>query len=84
MQGELKVLPKLRLAVEQILAKADGRKGLVTFPSLLSNTGYITDLQDIVIVTRDRGYLRIDKSDLKTMLQELEWIGDDVERRERD
>ena len=84
MQGELKVLPKLRVAVDQILVRADAKRDLVTFPSSLSGTGYITDLQDILIVTRRRGYLRIKKSDLEAMLQELEWIGEEVERRGRD
>ena len=84
MQNELKVLPKLRLAVNQILKRADIKRDLITFPSLISETGYITDLQDIMIVTQNRGYLRIKKGDLETMLQELEWIREDVERRERD
>ena len=84
MQNELKVLPKIRLAVNQILKRADIKRDLITFPSLISETGYITDLQDIMIVTQNRGYLRIKKGDLETMLQELEWIREDVERRERD
>lgn len=81
---ESKEVPKIKLAIEQILRRAEGKKDLITYPSVIKKTGYITDLQDVMIITRDRGYLRVDAKDLKMLVQELEWINEDVERRGRD
>lgn len=84
MSTGLKELPKFKLAIEHILRKAEGRRNLITYPSLIKKTGYITNLEDVLIISRDGGYLRLNANDLKCLMQELEWIYEDIERRRRD
>ena len=84
MDTGLRIIPRLRLATEQILIRAESRTDLITYPSLIKSTGYITDMEDVLVITRNSGYLRIKAGDLKDMLPELEYICEDIERRSRD
>lgn len=84
MSTGLKELPKFKLAIEHILRKSEGRRNLITYPSLIPKTGYITNMEDLLIITRDGGYLRIPITELNNLLGEIEWIYEDVERRKRD
>lgn len=84
MDAGLRQLPRLKLATEQILRKAESRSDLVTYPSAMSGIGYITDMQEIVIISRRGGYLRLSIGVLREVIKELDYICEDAERRSRD
>lgn len=77
-------IPRLNLNLELIMRKADANRDLVSFPSIKTGWGYVTDGADALIVTTKSGYLRIHEQDLDTLIQELEWIKEEMERRSRD
>lgn len=80
----LRQLPTLNLATEQILRKAESRNDLVTYPSIMSGIGYVTDLQEITVVSHRGGYLRLPVGVLREVIKEMDYICEDVERRRRD
>lgn len=80
----LRIIPRFSLQIEQMLRRAESRGDLVTYPSLIKGAGYVTDLEDILIITKRGGYLRLPASTLKDLLQEIEYINEDIERRKRD
>ena len=84
MDTGLRKLPDFKLATEQILRKAESRNDLVTYPSALSDIGYITDLHEVTIISRRGGYLRLPIGYFAELLPELEYILEDAERRSRD
>lgn len=81
---KLSKLPKLWIDNEIVMRYVDGCRDLVGFPSVLSGIDYATDGQDVLILSVRGGYLRINAQALKTLLKELEWIDEEVERRSRD
>lgn len=74
----------MSLNLEEIMKKADANKDLVSFPSSHKGWGFVTDGIDALIVTRSSGYLRIREEDLDTLIYELAWIKEEMERRGRD
>lgn len=84
MDTGLRQLPPLKLATEQILRLAESRSDLVTYPSIMSDIGYITDLQEITIISRKGGYLRLPIGVFQEVMKELDYICEDAERRSRD
>ena len=76
-------LPRLCIDTEILLRKAEGMKDLVTYDSDIKSAGYITDGTDIVIATRRGGYLRLSERDIDSMILELAYIREDMERRKR-
>lgn len=84
MDTGLRKLPSFKLATEQILRLAESRHDLITYPSTLSDIGYITDLHEVTIISRKGGYLRLPIGVFNEVLPELEYILEDAERRSRD
>lgn len=80
----MKIIPTIHLDLEELMRYVDNNKDLVGFPSMLKGVAYATDGIDALILTRRKGYLRIDASELKTLIEELQWIDEDIERRSRD
>lgn len=80
----MKIIPTIHLDLEELMRYVDNNKDLVGFPSMLKGVAYATDGMDALILTRRKGYLRIDASELKTLIEELQWIDEDIERRSRD
>ena len=80
----MKIIPKIYLDLEELMRYVDNNKDLVGFPSMLKGVAYATDGKDALILTRRKGYLRIDANELKTLIEELQWIDEDIERRSRD
>lgn len=68
------------MQTELLLAQADRKNFLYTYSSDLRGVGYVTDGEEILIITSNGGYLRIETKDLKTMLEELECVIEDNER----
>lgn len=68
------------MQTELLLAQADRKNFLYTYSSDLRGVGYVTDGEEILIITTNGGYLRIETKDLKTMLEELECVIEDNER----
>lgn len=77
-------IPRLNLNLEEIMEKADANKDLVSFPSSHKGWGFVTDGIDALVVTRTSGYLRIKEKDIETLIEELSWIKEEMERRGRD
>ncbi len=84
MDTGLRQLPKLNLATEQILRKAESRNDLVTYPSIMSGIGYVTDLKEVTVISRRGGYLRLPIGVFQEVVKELDYICEDAERRSRD
>lgn len=82
--NRLSSIPRLHLNLENIMRKADANRDLVSFPSIKTGWSYVTDEEDALILTTKSGYLRIHEQDLGTLIQELEWIKEEMERRSRD
>lgn len=76
-------LPRLVIDTECILRKAEGMKDLVTFASDIKTAGYVTDGIDVIVITRRGGYLRLDEEDIDSLIIELAYIREDMERRKR-
>ena len=79
----LKKIPKMELDTSGILDKADGQRDLVTYPSEMNGIGYVTDGYDALVVTTNGGYLRINAHLIPALIEELEWIAEDIDRRKR-
>ena len=79
-----RTLPRLKLDTAQILNKADSRRDLVTMPSSMAGVGYVTDGIDALVITTQGGYLRINAKKLPELIEELQWLGEEIERRSRD
>ena len=80
----LNKIPYFILNTENIMKTADGIRELVAFDSNLKGYGYVTDGEDALIVTRQGGYLRIHKDLLNEFIEELEYLSEEIERRNRD
>lgn len=81
---KLRHLPRLNIAVGEIMRKVDANRDLVGFPSLIRGIAYATDGKDALIISSSGGYLRIDAEHLPTLTAELVWISEEIERRNRD
>ena len=54
-----KKIPRLSLRLNALLDKAECFEGLYTYTSDLEHTAFITDGEDILIITSKSGYLRL-------------------------
>lgn len=84
MPKELSSLPKFILNVNNILNRADGMDGIVTFESSIKGMGYALDLESLLILTRANGYILINNQDLQALAKDLQWLREEAERRNRD
>ena len=81
---KLKAIPKLLLDTEAILRKVDGIKECVGFPSSIRGYGYAMDRDYILVITGCDGFLRINRGNIRTVIEELEYLEEEQERRSRD
>lgn len=84
MECGLTKIPKLNLACEQILRLAESNRDLITYAANKPIKGYVTDLNEVLIMTHSGGYLRIGIGSIPSLIEELQYIQEDVERRRRD
>lgn len=80
----VRVLPRLRIDTAQVLQRAEAQRDLVTYPSAIRGVGYITDGTEVMAITSSGGYLRISAEKLIDLIEELQYINEDTERRKRD
>ena len=73
-------IPRIKLKVGTLLFKADQHNDLYTYESELPGTAFITDGKDILIITSERGYLRLPGERLEKLIGELRTIKDDNDR----
>ena len=76
-------LPEIALDHECILRTAEGYRCLVTYDSDIKCSGYIADEDQIVFLTRRNGYIRLTLKEAALLIDELEYILEDIERRNR-
>lgn len=84
MREKLAKLPRLYLDNEKIMRYVDAHRDLIGYPSTLTGIDYVTDGQDLIIISRRGGYLRVNSNLLITIIDELKWMAEDIERRSRD
>ena len=75
----MKRIPRIRLDEEVIANRAEAL-GMIAYASDLPNTYMIRSEGEILITTRDNGYLRIDTEDLQALREELANIEEDLNR----
>jgi len=76
-------IPLLHLNVEQILNTADSIDDAITFSLDLPGWGAVMDKNKMLLLTASSGYLVIKKTHLKKLIEELEWLQEEAERRQR-
>ncbi len=75
-----KKIPRLSLRLNSLLDKAECFEGLYTYSSDLEHTAFITDGEDILIITSKSGYLRLPGYQVDKLAEELKYIKEDNER----
>lgn len=70
-------LPRLRIDVFKLLAKADNRRDLTTYNSDVKGMGYVATDED-VLVMNGTGFIRLRKDQLTSVIYELENILEDM------
>lgn len=78
-----KRIPPVRIRVSDLMTAADVLSDVLTFDSSLKGVGYAADRNGILIMTTDKGYLRVDIEDMETLLEELAYIKDDIKEWKR-
>lgn len=76
-------LPRLNIDLQQLLLFADCKDNLTTYESRIRGTAYIADEKGAVIASCTHGYYMLDAGDIDTLIEELSWIHDEIERRNR-
>ena len=54
-----KSLPRLKIDLQNILLRADGLQGVITYPSDIQSTGYAASTESVLIISGEMGYLGI-------------------------
>lgn len=80
---QLNKLPHFRLHIDGILLRADEEPEVTTYTSSIKSLGYAADADSILILTGSNGYLRIRGKDINAMIQELQYIAEDMKRRKQ-
>lgn len=75
----MKRIPRIRLDEEAIANRAEALE-MIVYASDLPNTYLIRSEGEILITTRDNGYLRIDAENLPAFREELANIEEDLSR----
>ena len=84
MQEKLTKLPRLYLDNAKIMRYVDSCRDLIGYPSTMTGIDYATDGRDLMIISTRGGYLRINVNVIKSLIADLEWMSEDIERRSRD
>lgn len=72
-------IPKFSLSLERIMVAADRNINLLTVDSENSNYKYISDKDEIMIISKYDGYLRIPLGEVKDLISELNDVIENVE-----
>lgn len=67
-------IPRFKLALQNILTHAEEIEHVLAYDSEVRGQGYVAEPDRILILTNSRGYLLLDRKDIKTMIQELQHI----------
>lgn len=79
----LSSLPKFKLEMQNILLTADSEPDVLTYSSDIRGMAYAADTDSMLILTVSNGYLRIRGKDINSMIEELQYIAEDMKRRRR-
>ena len=74
-------IPRLHLQTEQLLRAAEARN-IVTMSSDIENVGYAYDEIGVLIITSHNGYILIDEEDIWALTEELQYLAEDIKRRQ--
>lgn len=77
------ILPRLNIDLQQLLLFADFKDNLTTYESGIRGTGYIADEKGVIIASCTHGYYMINGDEIDTLIEELAWIREEIERRNR-
>lgn len=67
-------IPRFKLALQNILTRAEEIEHVLAYDSEVRGQGYAAEPDRVLILTHSRGYLLLDRKDIKTMIQELQHI----------
>lgn len=67
-----------RLSLSKMMNAADNNKELLTYDSEVGGFGYITDDQDVLILSKTNGTIRIRAEDAKIIAEEMISAAEDV------
>ena len=73
------LIPKIRLDIEQIATRAETMPHAFVYDSTLRSTYLMRRQNEILIITGNKGYLRIKKDDVPALVEELQNIKEDME-----
>ena len=77
----LNKLPKFKLDMQNLLLAADSEPDVLTYSSDIRGMTYAADTDSILILTVSNGYLRVRGKDINSMIEELQYIAEDMKRR---
>lgn len=77
------MLPHMKINLDQILLLADKQDGVMTYASEIEHLGYAANTESVLVLTRNKGYIGIGKEDIETLISELTYIKEDMERLSR-
>lgn len=76
-------LPLINLSLGNILDKADSCAGVMTYDSEIRGYGYAADKDGLIIISGNNGYIRISESNLDKAIEEIQYIREDIRRRQK-
>lgn len=76
-------IQSIKINVENLLFSADMLKGILTYPSDIKGIGYAASEEELLIITDNRGYLRINVDDIDNIVAEITSIAESVRERRR-
>lgn len=75
-----KKIPQIKLNVPYLLERSERIKETLTYDSMISRAGYAVRKDEMIIFTKDKGYLRLTKNEVRIVAEELLNISEDMER----
>ena len=75
-------LPTIKINLEQMLLLADKQDGVLTYHSDIPQLGYAASTESVLIITKRLGYIGIHEEDIETLISELTYIKEDMQRRQ--
>lgn len=73
-------IPRIRLRTGTIASKADTRKDLYVYDSDIPGVYLIREEKNVMIITRENGYLILKVSEIDTIINELQNAKEDMIR----
>lgn len=77
----MEIIPKIHIDTEAIASRAEAIPGAMVYASDLPSAYLIRHDEEVLIITRRNGYLRLDAEDIPSLIEELANTLEDTRRR---